>query len=164
MHRTARLIAGIALGLLMTVAAQAKEKKVKQADLPSAVQRTFESQSAGATVSDYTRDSVEGEMLYRASFAVDGRTRAITVASDGTVISTEDEIAWESVPTEVQTAMTRAAGKGKLSEYHSVAKDGKVVSYNALLETNGNRDRISVKPHVAALEPIPAAPPASEKK
>jgi hypothetical protein len=150
----------------MTVAAQAKEKKVKQEDLPSAVQRTFESQtqSAGATVSGYTKDTVDGEMFYRASVVVDGKTRTITAHSDGTLTSVEDEVAWEAVPVDVQTAMTRAAGKGKLSGYRSVTTDGKIVSYNALLETNGNRDRISVKPHAAALEAIPSAPPASEKK
>jgi hypothetical protein len=148
----------------MTVAAQAKEKKVKQEDLPSAVQRTFESQSAGATVSGYTKDAVEGETFYRASLLVDGRTRTITAHSDGTLSSVEDEVAWEVVPEDVQTAFTRAAGKGKLSGYRSVTTDGKIVSYNALLETNGNRDRVSVKPHATNLEALPSAPPASEKK
>jgi hypothetical protein len=150
----------------MTVAVQATEKKVKQADLPPAVLRAVESQTqnAGDTVTGYTKDTVEGETLYKASLLVDGRARVVTIASDGSVTSVENEIAWESVPADVQATMTKAAGKGKLSDFRSVAKDGQVVSYNGLLTTNGNRDRVSVKPHAAGLEAIPSAPPASEKK
>ena len=164
MSRATRLVAGIALGLLMTVAAQANEKKIKQSDLPSAVQRTADAESGGNTVTGYTKDTVEGETLYKANFVVDGHARVVTIASDGSVTSVENEIAWESVPADVQATMTKAAGKGKLSEFRSVSKDGQVVSYNALLLTNGNRDRVSVKPHAAGLEAIPSAPPASEKK
>ena len=83
------------------------------------------------------------------------------------VTSVENDVAWESVPTDVQTNFTKFAGKGKLSEFRSVSKDGQVVSYNALLVTKGLRDRISVKPHAAGLETIPSAPsapPVSEKK
>ena len=164
MSRIVRLAAGIALGLLVVVFAQATEKKVKQADLPSSVQSTVNAQSAGSTVSGYTKDTVEGETLYRATFVADGHPRIITVASDGNLVSTEDEIAWDSIPADVQASFTKVAGKNKLSEFHSVSTDGKVVSYNALLVSNGNRDRVSIKPHAAPLEAIPSASPVSEKK
>lgn len=166
MSRIVRLAAGIALGLLVTVAAQATEKKVKQAGLPPAVQKTIEAQTqnAGNTVSGYTKETVEGDTIYRASLLVDGRERVVTVASDGSLSSVEDAVAWEAVPADVQATFTRAAGKGKLSEFRSVSKDGQIVSYNALLVTKGNRDRVSVKPHAADLGTIPSAAPSSEKK
>jgi len=163
MSRAVRIVAGIALGLLMTVAVQAKEKKVKQANLPSAVQRTADAEAAGNMVSGYTMDTVDGETLYKANLLVDGRARVVNIASDGSVTSVENEIAWEGVPGDVQTTFTKAAGKGKLTEFRSVSKDGQVVSYNALLVTKGNRDRVSVKPHTAGLDAIPSAPPVSQK-
>jgi len=147
----------------MTVAVQAKEKKIKQANLPSAVQRTADAEAAGNMVSGYTMDTVDGETLYKANLLVDGRARVVNIASDGSVTSVENEIAWEGVPGDVQTTFTKAAGKGKLTEFRSVSKDGQVVSYNALLVTKGNRDRVSVKPHAAGLEAIPSAPPVSQK-
>ena len=162
MHRT-RVIASIALGLLMTVAAQANEKKVKLADLPPAVQTSVDSQAAGNTVTGFTKDTVDGNTLYKANLVVDGRARVITIAPDGTVSSVQNEIAWESVPADIQTTLTKAAGKGKLSDFSSVSTDGKIVSYNATLDTKGNKDRISVKPHVASPDSAPAAP-ASDKK
>ena len=161
MHRT-RLIAAIALALLTTGAAQATEKKVKLADLPPAVQTTVDSQAGGNTVTGFTKDTVEGNTLYKANLVVDGRARVITIAPDGTVSSVQNEIAWESVPADIQTTLTKAAGKGKLSDFSSVSTDGKIVSYNAMLETNGNRDRISVRPHAAA-DPAPGAPAPANK-
>ena len=61
MNRT-RLTAGIVLGLVISVGAQAAEKKIKQSNLPSAVQKTSELQSAGATVTGYTSNKVDGAM------------------------------------------------------------------------------------------------------
>jgi hypothetical protein len=164
MSRIVRLAAGIALGLLVAVFAQATEKKVKQAGLPPSVQSTINAQSAGSTVSAYTKETVEGETLYRASFVADGHARTITVASDGNLVSTEDEITWDSIPAEVQNSFNKVAHKNKLSDFHSVSTDGRIVSYNAMLVSYGNRDRVSVKPNAPALEAIPAAPPVSEKK
>ena len=166
MHRSARLFVGIGLALLTSVAVYAKEKKVKQGDLPPAVLRTAEAQSAGSDVqvSGYTKDTVEGETLYRMAAVVGGKARGVTIAPDGTLVAIEDEVAWDAVPADVQTAFTRASGKGKLGEFRSVTKDGKIVSYNALLESKGNRDRVSVRPRTASLESIPSAPPASDKK
>jgi hypothetical protein len=164
MSRAVRLIAGIALGLLMTVAAQANEKKIKPADVPSAVQRTADAESGGNAVTGYTKDTVEGETVYKANLVVDGHARVVTIGYDGSVTSVENEVAWEAVPVDVQTNFTRVAGKGKLSDFRSVSKDGQIVSYNALLLTNGNRNHVSVKPHATELEAIPSAPPVSEKK
>ena len=164
MSRTARLIAGIALGLLMTVAAQARAKKVKPADLPAAVQSAVDAQTSGAKVSGYTMDTVDGAALYRASFYANSRPRVVTIAADGTVVSVDDRITWRSIPADVQTELLSAAHSGTLGDFHSVSTDGKIVSYNALVDLKGNSDRISVGPHVAELEAIPFAPSASENK
>ena len=166
MSRATRLVAGITMGLLMTVAGQAAEKKIKQADLPPAVLRAVEAQTqnAGDTVTGYTKDTVEGETLYKASLLVGGHARVVTIATDGSVASVENEIEWEAVPADIQTTLTKAAGKGKLSDFRSVSKDGEIVSYNALLTTNNNRDRVSVKPRPAGAGAPPPASPANEKK
>src|SRR4051794_30706460 len=163
MHRSTRLVAGIALGLLMTVAAQAREKKVKLADLPPAVQRTVDTEAGANTVTGFTKDTVEGETLYKANLVVDSRARVVTIGSDGRVTSVENEIAWEAVPTDVQTTFTKASGKGKLADFRSVSTEGKIVSYNALLETNGKRDRISVRPRATSVEAVPGAPAPANK-
>ena len=157
MNRTARFVAGIVLGLVISVGAQAKEKKVKQSALPPAVQQTAERQSAGATVTGYTKDKVEGEIVYRMNLVADGRARGITMSADGAVLTVEQEIAWEDVPETVKTDFTNVTGKGELGPVSSVSRDGKVVSYEALLVKDGVRAHVQIKPNAPALEPIPTA-------
>ena len=163
MYRT-RLIAGIALGLIMSVGAQAAEKKIKQSALPAAVQKTAEAQSTGATVTGYTSDKVEGAMVYQMDLVVDGLTRGIVMDSDGTVVSVEQQIAWDQVPAEIQKDFTNVSSKGKLGAVSSISKDGKIVAYDAALVIKGETSHVRVKPNAAALEAIPAAPaPGSSK-
>ncbi|MFY9549769.1 MAG: hypothetical protein WAU32_01345 [Thermoanaerobaculia bacterium] len=157
MNRTARLIAGIALGLIISVGAQAKEKNIKQSDLPPAVLQTAQLQSAGekVTVTGYTQDKVAGEMVYEMNLVVDGRARGVSIGADGTVVSVEQEIAWEQLPASVQTDFTNVAGKGKLGPVSSITKQGKIVTYEAMLETAGKKAHVQVKPNAPAVV-IPA--------
>ena len=159
MNRTARLMAGIVLGLVISVGAEAKEKTIKQSDLPSAVLKTAEQESAGAavTVTGYTKDKVEGETIYQMDLVVDGLARGVVIGADGTIVSVEQEIAWDHVPADVQTNFTNVTAKGKLGAVSSVTKQGNLVAYQAVLETNGNRALVQVKPKSPALDPIPTS-------
>lgn len=156
MNRTARILSGIALGLVISVGAQAKEKQIKQSNLPTAVQKTAAEHSTGATVTGYTKDKVEGVMLYQMDLLVEGRTRGIVMGPDGTVVQVEQEIAWDQLPADVQTDLANVAGKGKYVAVSTITKDGKLVAYEAVLVTNGNKAHVQVKPKAAALDTVPA--------
>jgi hypothetical protein len=156
MNRTARLIAGVVLGLVISVAAQATEKKINQSDMPAAVQKTAEQQSTGATVTGYTKDKVEGQIVYQMNLLADGRVKGVVIGSDGTVVSVEEEVAWDQVPANVQTNFTNVTGKGKLGNVSTVTKQGKIVAYKAVLDTNGVRDHVVVKPHDGPAETVPS--------
>ncbi len=159
MNRT-RLIVGIALGLVISVGAQAAEKKIKQSDLPAAVQKSAELQSAGATVTGYTSDKVDGAMVYEMNLVTDGLTRSVSMDQDGAVVSVEQEITWAQVPADVKTDFTNVTGKGKLGAVSSITKQGKIVSYEAVIvNPKGEKSRVQVKPNptTAALAPIPVA-------
>jgi hypothetical protein len=159
MNRT-RIIAGIALGLIMTVGAQAEEKKIKQSNLPPAVQKTAGENSAGATVTGYTSDKVEGVMVYQMNLKSDGRARSVVMDTDGTVVSVEQEVSWGELPASVQKDFSGVQGKGKFEAVSTISKDGQVVAYGGILLKNGERNHVSVKP-IASTEASPA--PASSK-
>jgi hypothetical protein len=158
MDRT-RLIAGIVLGLVISVCAVAKEKEIKQSALPPAVQQAAQQQSAGEAVmvTGYTKDKVEGDVIYRMNLVVEGRTRGIVMGADGTVLAVVQEISWDELPASVQTDFTNVAGKGTYGAVSTVTKEGKVEAYRAVLETNGKRQHVQVKPNASALEPIPTS-------
>lgn len=156
MNRTARILSGIALGLVISVGAQAKEKPIKQSNLPTAVQKTALEHSAGATVKGYTKDNVEGVMVYQMDLLVEGRTRGIVMDADGTVVQIEQEIAWDQLPAAVQTDLNNVAGKGKYGAVSTITKQGQLVAYEAELVTNGNTAHVQVKPKAAAPDAIPA--------
>ncbi len=160
MHRT-RLIAGIALGLIISVGAQADQKKINQSKLPPAVQKAASEQSTGATVTGYTSEKVEGSMVYQMDMLVDGHTRGILMDQEGTVLSVEQEMAWADLPADVQKDFSNVAGKGTFGAVSSITREGKVVAYQGVLVTNGERAHVRVTPNTPALEAMPA--PGSSK-
>jgi len=155
MNRT-RLIAGIALGLVMTVGAQAEEKKIKQSNLPPAVQKTAGENSTGATVTGYTSEKVDGALVYQMNLVVDGRARGVVMDADGNVVSVEQEVAWTDLPETIQKNFTGVQGKGKFGAVSTISKDGQVVAYEGVLVKNGERNIVRVKPNAVAPESIPA--------
>lgn len=159
MYRT-RLIAGIALGLVISVGARAAEKKIKQSNLPPAVQKTAAEQSTGGTITGYTSDKVAGVMVYQMDMLVDGRTRAIVMDQDGAVTSVEQEIAWSDVPADVKKDFDNVMGKGKYGAVSSISSDGKIVAYDAVKVTFGERAHVRVKPKAPVADAAPATAPA----
>ena len=157
-----RLIAGIALGLVISVGAQAEEKKIKQSNLPPAVQKTAADQVGTGTVQGYTTDKVGGVMVYQMNVVVDGRTRAVVMDESGTVTSVEQEIAWTDLPADVRKDFDNVMGKGKYGTVSSITTDGKIVAYEAVKVTYGEKANVRVKPNPAA-EAAPAAVPGASK-
>jgi hypothetical protein len=159
-----RLIAGIALGLVLSVAAQGEEKKIKQSKLPPAVQKTADENVNGATVTGYTSDKVEGAMVYTMDLVADGKTRGINMDTDGNILSVEQEVAWADLPAEVQKDLSSTSSKGKLGPVSTVSENGNLVAYKAVLVVNGTRHHVLLKPKAAAdVAPMPAAAPGASK-
>jgi hypothetical protein len=167
MSRTFRLITGVGLGLLMTVAtvaAQAKAKKIKYEELPPAVQITVDAQTSGLKVWGYTTEAVGGKTIYRVDLFTHHRPRIVTIAADGKLVSVDDRIPWQSIPADVQTALLAGARPGTLGEFHSISMNGKIVYYTAIVDIQGERHRISVKLEGAVLEAVASAPETTDEK
>lgn len=156
-----RLIAGIALGLVLSVSALGAEKKIKQSKLPPAVQQTAEAQSAGATVSGYTINKVDDVATYRMNLVAEGLARTVVMDSEGSVLSVEQEVGWNDLPVAVQKDFENATSKGKLGAVSTVTTNGTLVAYEAYLITGGERAKVRVKPKAAELAPMPS--PGSSK-
>ena len=156
MGRT-RIIAGIALGLAVSVAAQGDAKSIKQSKLPPAVQKTAEQQSAGATVAGYSSNKVDGVVTYRMDLVAGELTRTIVMDQDGAVLSVEQQVAWADLPADIQKTFDTVKAKGELGPVSTVSENGTLVAYVAYLTTKRDRSLVRVKPKAADLQAVPGA-------
>ena len=130
MNRHASLAAAF---LVFTLCATAQEKKIDQSMLPPAVQKTVQEQSKGATIKGYSTEREHGKTVYEAEMMVNGHSKDIQVADDGTLNETEEEVAFAKLPANVQAALRVKVGGAKITKVESLTKHNKLVAYEACL-------------------------------
>jgi len=138
----------VAVLVLTAIASQAaaQEKKLKRSDLPAAVQRSADEQSAGARVRGYSTEKENGQDVYEVEMTVHGHGRDVTIAADGTVLEIEEQMALDSLPTAVQAGLRQLAGSGRITKVESLTKRGTLVAYEAQVRTGTKRSEIQVGP------------------
>lgn len=130
----------------LAAAQEAPEKKIKRSDLPPAVQKTVEAQSAGATIKGFSEEKENGQTFYEAEMVVNGLGKDILMDSTGAVVEVEQQLAFSSLPAEVKSGLRAKAGNGKIAKVESLTKHGKLVAYEAVVQTDGKKSEIQVGP------------------
>jgi hypothetical protein len=77
---------------------------------------------------------------------VAGRTKDVLMDGEGSVVEVEEEVAVESLPPAVRTALQAESEKGKLLKVETLTKGAKLVAYEAHLLTNGKKSEVQVGP------------------
>lgn len=134
------------LFVFSTLGVMAQEKKMSFADLPAAVQQTIKEQSKGASIKGYATEREHGKKVYEAEMMVDGHSKDIQIALDGTLNEIEEEVAFSSLPMPVQTALTAKAGDAKITKVESLTKRSKLVAYEAATVKGTKKGEIQVGP------------------
>ena len=132
--------------LLIAAGAPAGEKKIDRSELPPAVEKTVAAQGPGATVRGLSREEEKGRVLYEAELSIGGRSRDILIDATGAIVEAEEEVSIESLSPEVQAGLKARAGKGAITKVESITKGGRLVGYEAQVDTHGKRSEISVGP------------------
>jgi len=135
-----------ASGLLLAGIASAQEKKIKRSDLPPAVEKTVAAQSAGATIKGFSTEKENGQTLYEVEMTVNGRSKDISMTADGSIVEIEEQVALDSLSSVVKAGLQAKAGKGTILRVESLTKKGKLVAYEAQVETNGKKSEVQVGP------------------
>ena len=130
----------------MATQAATQDKRLKRSDLPPAVQKTADEQSAGATVRGCSSETEDRELEYEVALTVRGHARDVTIAPDGTVLEIEEEIGLDSLPAAVRAGLLHAAGSGKIVKVESLTKRGAIVAYEAQVRTGPKRSEVQVGP------------------
>ena len=137
-------------GLLSMGAARAQEKenakKLSVKWLPAAVRKTAEEQSKGALIRGVSKEVDAGKTVYEVEMKVDGHTKDIIIAADGTLMIAEEEMALASLPEAVKAAIEKHAGKGRILLVEAVTQGGALAYYEAQVQTGRKRSEIKVGP------------------
>src|SRR5467141_3297128 len=144
--KTNYLVAIAASGLLLVGAASAQEKKIKRSDLPPAVEKTVAAQSVGATIRGFSTEKEKGQTLYEVELMVNGHSKDISMAADGSIVEVEEQVVLDSLSADVKAGLQAKAGKGKILKVESLTKKGKLVAYEAQVETNGKKSEVQLGP------------------
>ncbi len=133
-------------GLLLAGTASAQEKKIKRSDLPPAVEKTVAAQSEGATIKGFSTEKEKGQTLYEMEMTVNGHSKDITMAPDGSIVEIEEQVALDSLSADVKAGLQAKADKGKILKVESLTKKGKLVAYEAKVDTSGKKSEVQVGP------------------
>ncbi|MHB1700592.1 MAG: PepSY-like domain-containing protein [Acidobacteriaceae bacterium] len=124
----------------------AQEKKLGRAQLPPAVQKAVDQQSAGATVKGFSTEVENGKRLYEAEMMVNGHSRDIEMDASGNVTEVEEEVSISALPAAVKDGIAKKAGAGQVTKVESLTKHGKLVAYEASIATGGRHSEVQVGP------------------
>lgn len=134
------------LFLAATIASMAQERKIDASALPAAVQKTVKEQAKGATIRGYSTERESGKTVYEAEMMVDGHSKDIQIAEDGTLTEIEEEVAIETLPAKVKASLTTKAGSAKITKVESLTKRNKLVAYEAATLKGTKKGEIQVGP------------------
>lgn len=141
------------LGCVVTAAvASAQEIKIKRSDLPQAVEKTVAEVSKGATIKGFSKETERGKTTYEVEMVVSGHGKDIEIDADGGIVEVEEEVAMASLPPRVAAGLSAKAAGGKILKVESLTKNGKLVAYEAKIETSGKKSEIQVGPDGKALD------------
>jgi hypothetical protein len=140
------LFAIAAVSLCFPQLGRAAEKKVSQADLPTAVQKAAREQSKGATVKGYSQDNDNVQVEYEVVMVVNGHSKDVSFSTDGKVLEVEEQVVLAALPGSVQSGLKNKAGKGSITKVESITKQGTIVAYEAQVNTTGKHSEVQVGP------------------
>ncbi len=124
-------------------AALASEKRIRLQDLPEAVRKAAVSQTIGAVVHGYSRETENGQTMYEVETTTRGKSRDLLFDASGNVVEVERQVDLATLPAAVQDGLKKAAAGAKITKVESVTKGGQV-SYEAATVKAGKHGEAAV--------------------
>jgi hypothetical protein len=133
--------------LCFALVSSSQEKKINRSDLPPAVEKTVAAQSAGATINGFSQEKEHGKVFYEAEMTVNGHSKDILIAADGSIAEVEEEVALDTLPADVRAGLQSKAGSGRILKVESITKHDKLAAYEAKVDKNGKKSEVQVGPN-----------------
>src|SRR5712672_3592377 len=97
----------LSVALALVIGAVAEEKtadKVALKDLPAPARAAVEKWLEGGTITSIEKEEEDGKVVYDVEATVKGKHAEADIAADGTVLTTEVAVAFDSLPKAVSDA------------------------------------------------------------
>ena len=132
--------------LVIPPSAAGQEKKIERSALPATVERAVQAETQGAIIKGFAEEHEHGKTFYEAETLVNGHTRDVLFAPDGTIAEIEEEVAFDSLSANVRAGLTEKAAGGKITKVESLTKKGKLVAYEGHVKRGSKSSEIRVGP------------------
>ena len=142
-----RSVAILTVSLLVGSLTVFAEKKIDRSALPPAVEKTVQEQSQGMTIKGFALDHENGGTQYEVEMMLNGHSKDIEIAPDGTLLEVEEQVAIDSLPAEVQSSLGAKAAGAKITKVESLKKKDRLVAYEAATLKGSKKGEIQVGPH-----------------
>jgi hypothetical protein len=120
-------------------------KLVAFGDIPTAAQLTITTNAAGNAVSQVGMATRHGGTYYIAKVTgADGIKNTIIVAADGSLEELRTQVAWNALPTPVQSTITAKANGGTVDLVELESKHGQLIYEVNLTGSDGTKIEIHV--------------------
>jgi uncharacterized membrane protein YkoI len=128
-----KLVAVIGLAGLLGCAAmsghgvkkEAPGQQVSLSQIPSPARATIERLTAGGEIKMIEKEEHNGKIIYDVEAKVKGKDVEYDVASNGEVLTSEESIAYDSLPAEVKTAIQKYFGSAEGLKASREIEEGK---------------------------------------
>jgi len=137
-------IVAIHIAAAASAQANAQAKKLKESDLPEAVQATAARESAQGKVTGYWQRDQDGAVIYEVDLVVDGHARGVLINPEGVVVVVQEEVPWNKLDPSVQSGIQSQAGDAKVGTVYSISQDGKLTRYIAIVDKGGQKTKVEV--------------------
>jgi uncharacterized membrane protein YkoI len=114
-------------------------ERVTLAELPGAARAAVEKWLAGGTIKSIEKEEEDGKVIYDVEATVKGKHVEADIAADGTVLTTEEEVPFYSLPKAVRDAAEKYFGSAKDLNASKEVEKGK-----AQYEVEGQKDKKKV--------------------
>jgi uncharacterized membrane protein YkoI len=136
------MIVAVAAVAGFSTQALAKDREVKQSEVPPGVLETVTARYPNAQPSRFSMENDKGKTVYEVNLNVDGRVTELSVAADGTVLSEEQRIEAGELPASVKSALSSSTyAQAKILRAEKELKGG-ATNYEVLVEQGDKRSEL----------------------
>jgi uncharacterized membrane protein YkoI len=130
-----RLVAVVALGLLVVAAVQADEQKINLDQVPKAVLDAVKAKFPDAKLTGASKETEDGKLIYEVAFSYKDHKYEVECTRDGAFVAIDRQLEVKELPKPVAKALRQKYARAKYNVIEEVTKKDKIEYYEVELTT-----------------------------